>query len=517
MSNVKSLDNLYAHLRNFHLSDSLYNIGVITSCFKYGANNLVVTEIPLHLHYWITGMSQKERLTMILSASRLSRFLLLSGANDQANVALQLETGTLTQAMDMAMELYDTDVEKGTSNALDKNRLLARIGQWQFSLQDNVNQLLGRGYLLFVELAKRHSHEYNIDEKMREFFGLDAFQYMATGITIWLKTAGSLENDLLIEVPGMQGIVTDESQAQFGEIFSGTATDYKKMMRGETGNVNKVNEIYGMDPLLRIPAIKVEYSNTLKSKYVVPQSKYLYHAISSGMFHLLAFKEQQIAKRKGNLGENQFRRAFGFLYREYVGLQLGLGANKLTVIDLDAELNEQVSLRKPDFAIIDGKQCLLVEVKTSLLNVAARSYFDETALRNEVQSGSFKKAINQLTAFKSAILEGEVADARFQGIEKVILLLLGYEDIFVLNAVMLPLMEEYYGSVAKELQLGCISDIDAIGTYIHEASDIVTAMLKKSDDQATRYDSLAPYFERKCKKHNPVTDQYADTFFSRLL
>lgn len=512
--NPKSLENLYSFLKEYHLSDSLYNIGIINCCFKYGPTNIYLDDLPEGLASWISQLDFQQRLNLLLSATRLIRFLLLSGANDGNTKILRIESNELQIAMDMASKVYDKDVEKKVVTPLDRSKLLGRVSQWQFPLQEDTKALLGRGHLLFILIAKQYEAEYDVDAKMKSYFGLGAFEFMATGFSIWIKTSGTVDYQLSIEIPELSEVTTLESQRRFFELSSGTATDYKNLMRGKAGVPSKLNEIYGLDALMKMPAVRVDKSSHLElGEYVVPQPKYLYDRMSSGIFYLLAFKEQELANTREEKHSNPFRVAFGNMYREYVGAQLRYVKSSIELVDLDNDFTKPRNIKIPDFALIKDGICLLIEVKTSLLNIEARSYFEEQTLRKAVQEGSFSKGIIQLSKFKDSLLVGEIADDRFKNIHNVMTLILGYEDIYVINSSILPLISEYYGEMANGMQLGCISDIEAIGTYFSTKSNLLEVIQEKVTDEKTKYNSILGYLENIEKSRNPLLDWGAAQFF----
>lgn len=201
--------------------------------------------------------------------------------------------------------------------------------------------------------------------------------------------------------------------------------------------------------------IKVEVSSTLKKgSYVVPQPKYLLDRTSTGIFYLLADKEQQLANANGQTKKNPFRVYFGEVYRSYVKTQLIQANSDTILIDLDEDFDNKNGGKLPDFAIIEQNICVLIEVKISLLTLKSRAFFDESQMEQEIKTGSFKKAISQLHDLRTRILEKKIEDPRFQPITEVITILAGYEDIFVLNSYLLPMLEVQYGPMNRASSAG---------------------------------------------------------------
>ncbi|WP_443946014.1 hypothetical protein ACJVDH_02600 [Pedobacter sp. AW1-32] len=272
-----------------------------------------------------------------------------------------------------------------------------------------------------------------------------------------------------------------------------------------------------MEPLIQLPAIKVEVSSKLKSgSYVVPQPKYLLDRTSTGIFYLLADKEQQLAAASGQTKKNPFRVYFGEVYRTYVRTQLCQAKSNTILIDLDEDFDNKNGGKLPDFAVIQGNICVIIEVKTSLLTLKSRAFFEESQMEVEIRTGSFKKAVTQLHDFRSRILLKKTGDHRFAPISEVISILAGYEDIFVLNSYLLPMLEVQYGPMTKNLQLACISDIDAIGSLLSEGKPLGELLKKKVGNTEERKWMLDQYLRHHIQQENPVLKQAFDSLLTRF-
>jgi hypothetical protein len=190
--------------------------------------------------------------------------------------------------------------------------------------------------------------------------------------------------------------------------------------------------------------------------------------------------------------------------------------SNISVIDIDTDI---VYLRrKPDFALISGDKCLLFEIKTSSLKLDARTLFEEKTLREEVRSGSLEKSIRQLHEFKKAILERRLKDQRFGNINRVISIMIGYEEVFVLNSSVLPLMEEYYPELAEDLQFGCILDLETMGSSLASGNDLVNEIISKLEN-GSKYYPIDGYLinQKKIKVKNPITTNAFNEFINLML
>lgn len=516
-----SLNHLYDFLRQFKLSDSLYIISCINAALKYGTSQLAEVNIPPYIKLWLGRIPKEHRryLQLNLDVSRVARFLLLSGSNDYKNKTLNIPDGSINKAMSLVGELYDTDIETKPEEVPSASRILGRISQWQFPLQTERDAVIGRAYLLYYILPAELKLEYSLEDKMQEYFQIGAFEFMSTGLALWFNTNGILDYELNIEIDYLKKVVSPSSMLRFLELSSGTFTDYKKAIRGENWKtMNKLFDVYFLDPLIKMPAIKVEHSLKLrKGTYLVPNAKYLLDRASNGVFYLLSDYEQQIGIKAGKHKQNPFRTAFGDIYRAYVGKQLMQHTSEFRLIDLDKEIQAPKGRLIPDFALINETTCVLFEVKLSLLTLTTRTFFNDIELLREVTGGNIKKAISQLDDFRQLVLSQNIIHSNFKNIKRVIILLIGYEDIFIANASLLPLLKNEYCDMAKDLQLGCISDIEAIGNALEKQVNVVNLLEEKIDDVQYETYALSNYLEEKCGRNNKLLRNSFDDYINHLI
>lgn len=514
-----SLRYLYDYLRRYHLSNSLVLTGAISAALKYGYRDFWKDGIKPPVIDWlkVNCRSQQEYLTILTGITRLSRFLILSGANDHRDKTLSLNDGSFGKALNLAGGIYEAKVEKELLPA-NTHHMFARLVQWQIALQGDQMSLIGRAYLLFIILVKKVEDEYSFDENLRKHFGIGTFEFMATGLMIWLKSNG-YEGDLLdIQIHALKTVATDENQARFLELSSGTPELYRRALRGDNWkNTDLVADCYGLDPFYLMPAIKINHSSHYKpDAFAIPQLYYLLERAANGIFFLLSDREQTLANAAGHPDKNPFRVAFGKVYRDYVGLHLNQANRHFTCIDLDEELTSTKG-KSPDFALIYDQTCILIEVKTNLLNVRARSYFEPEVLSKEIKKGVFDKAMRQLHEFSEQILAGKIQDNRFNAVQRVIKLLIGYDDIFTLNTLLLSLLTEYYEKKAENLQLACVTDVEAMGTLIAQGENLVDWITKKNDHPQEKYHAFVTDLEKAANVRNPVLENSFNDLWLKLV
>jgi hypothetical protein len=515
-----SLNFLYSYLKQFKLSDSLYLVSCINAAFKFGRSELSDVDIPPYIKLWLGRLPKDKRtyLQINLDAARVARFLLLSGANDYKNHTLKLEDETFQKAMHYVGQLYDEEIEPKDGEPGLASKIMGRISQWQFPLQADRQPIIARAYLLYHIIPKKISIGYDIETKMQQYFQIGAFEFMATGMALWLKTNGILDYELKIEINSLKKVVTRASLLRFLELSSGTPTDYKQLIRRQNWkDMKKAEDIYYLDPLAKIPAIKVGHSLKLRhGTYLVPNAKYLLDRASNGIFYLLADKEQELGKAAGKTKQNPFRIAFGKLYATYVSKHLEQGKVENTFIDFDKDLAPIHGQTIPDFALVKDGTCVLFEVKLNILKLETRTFFDDQALLKEAKDGSIKKSIQQLSDFRQAILNQSIVHPALKNIKRVIIFLVSFEDIFIANSSLLPILRNEYGIMAEDMQIGCISDIEAIGNTLYKKENFIENLVKKIDTPETIHNSPVTYFEQLSGTDNRILKDAFNNYMNHL-
>lgn len=506
------LIELYDYLKNFHLSESLYEIGAINAIYKYGFAKINEKDIPDRILQWQRewigrGYSEKN-LTLLLS--RLARFLILSGANDTGTRILTTGTSDFINALNMVGLVRDEDVEEAFGDKGNSFSIIGRLASWQLPLQETRLIPIARAFILFADIPSALSLCYPIDDKMKEYFSIGAKEFIWSGLALWFQTNGALHESMKIEVEGLKKYVSIDNLNIFRDLSSGTIQNYQTILRGGDGNLtDKKTEYYALDPFIKIPIVKIERSIRFgEGSWLVPQPKYLLDRSCYGIFHLLADKEKQLSELAGK-NANPFRIAFGDLYKEYILRQLQTASSTCVVLDLDREDFFKSKKRIPDIALIAGDKCILFEVKTSILTLSARTYFDSDQLEKEVckPGGSFDKAIKQLNQFNDSILSGEIADKRFENVKRVVKILVCYEEIPMLNLLVLPLVRKYYGTMGDDLQLGNVRDIETMSTLLDSGGDLPALLINKVDSPDKKEWMISTFLQqdfKKIDKHNKM-------------
>lgn len=518
-----TLDEIYNFLKKFHLSDSLYFIGLVNALFRLGYREIIDYGIPKSIVEWVEANYKTDisRMSLWLTLTRMARFFLLSKAHDHKELAINTEYKYLIQALYLCSNLHEKEIDGKMTTEQEVNQVFSRIGQWQFPLQSFSKTVVGRGYYLFIRLPSEHSINYNFDAKFREYFDIGVKEFMVSGVSLYMTARGAiLEDEPILDIENSAYKITSKDIKKFIQLSSGTAQDYRKMVRGEDWmSSNKMEDIYGLDPFVRMPLVKVTksfiqsaYSGEL---YTIPQPIYLLERANSGVFYLLADRERFNAELNNNNTQNNFRRDFGNVYREYVSLYLRQAQSPVFFIDLDKE--NITNGKKPDFALINDNICLLFEVKTSLLSVNSRSIFDIDKIKGEIKMGSFQKAIIQLETFKNSILKGEIKDNRFSNVSKIVSILVGYEDIYTANGILLPLLKEHYQEKVLDFQIATVSDIESIGALLAKEYNLLEILSQKVVTKAEY--NIAQYIQSETNDgyYNQILEKGYEAFMTNCM
>lgn len=510
---------LYDFLKRFHLSESLYQIGSINSLMKYGTGkyNDSRVQIPREHRIWFEQnvRADIDAFKLTVQLTQLSRFLLLSRSNDYKTEILVPGTRLFEKALHLVGEVYE-EFPNDKNHPNLSSRIIGRITSWQIPLQANRLTSIGRAYLLFVIIPSELNSVYDFDAKMQEYYGIGIFPFMATGIALWIMSNGTVDFLMKNEIRELRHIITPEAIAITINLISQNYWEYRQSFRGSDNVIDIVQEYYGMNPLLKMPAIKVTKGIYLKNDSIIlPQAKYLMDKFTTGIFYLLADYEQKLAKKSNQEDRrNDFRNEFGFVYREYVKRHLQTVNPPYIFIDLDDDFNEKYDGKKPDYAIIHKELCILFEVKTTLIDISTRTLFSHELLSNAAEKDNFKKSITQLDNLRQAILNGRIKDARFANAKRVINILVCYEEIYVLNAAMLPILKALYGTKVDDFQLASVSDIDSIGKAIEDGLPFDVILANKISAQDPDDNMIGDFF--KVKGPSKILDNAYIEFMGRL-
>jgi hypothetical protein len=477
---VVTLDELYQFLQECSLADGLYIVGLINAAFKYNYTKSDMVDVPSQFVKWINQnfTSDQSRVALCLNTTRLARFLLLSGAKNEDPRVLDIGSKDLNHALELVLQLYDPDIEEEIKSEQDVARAFGRIAQWQFPLQLDRKTVIGRAQLLFIKIPRLFREGYDFNEKMLEYYGIDTKQFILSGVALWILSVGTLKQVVTIEVPAMKGFITQASIDKFIELSSGTPDEYRSHIRGNGGG--KKDDVYGFEPFLKMPAIKIDERSRFGEKTViVPQPFYLLERASTGIFHLLADKERQLSLAKGNFTANSFRHNFSSVYREYVSQQLKLAPAHITFIDIDCESFDGYEGKRPDFALIQGDLCVLFEVKNCVMPLTVRTEFDEKTARDAVCESRFGETVDQLCDFEKALLAKTIVNTKFNAITRVVKVLIGFDDMHLVNPFILPIARQVYGEKINHLQIGGLTDIEIIGACLGNGGEFMSMIFEK--------------------------------------
>lgn len=513
------LEVLYSKLKRIHLSEGLAAIGAINACMKYDTGTLFTLSIPIDVIELLKkrGRTEKDRLALAINFSKFARYLLLSNANDHKGEPINFRSKDFFEIYNMIVNIDGFTDQKHPDEFL-KNFLsiFSRIAQSQFPIQGSIKTLIGRGFYINYMLLCSGKYRYDFPKKFEEYFGITIFEFLSTGFVIWSFTNGTIHPSFAEDIPKCIKGINKYTVQKFLELSSGNPLEYKKHVRGESAyNMDLLRDVFALEPLYFMPAIPIVRSLKLNDgTFVIPQCRFLLDRTTMGIFHLLSNEERKLAAPSGR--GNKFRDEFGSVYRTYV--KDLLSQTKIgSLVDLDILL-PKTKTTIPDFALIDGESCLLIEVKLTLLKIDARTYFDSKDIKSQATSGNIKKAVEQLSEFSTQIYSGNLAKNAFVGVKKIVKLVIGFDDIFTSNAELLPIIDEnYIDTFSSSLQFGTISDIEAIAGGLAHGEPILNLLLEKAEDKQKRLHSIKNELQiANIPCHSPLLNDAFDALINMI-
>jgi hypothetical protein len=501
-----SLKDVYNCLKKFHLSDGLYQIGLILAALE--KIQIHKKEIPSRIIKWISHAKTvgQHEVSLRVNFTNMARFLILSGSNDYKGEKLTVDHPSFIDAYNMVSNLYD---EKITTPS-ELNAHFARIAQKQFMIQPpSMAGIIGRGHLLFLQIPSEIKCNYDFDAKLKSYHRIGILEFIASGFCEWVSSTGAVV-ERRIEVEKLKLLATDYNRQIFRNLSSGKAKKYREYIRGpeydkKKGIINKSSEIHGPEPFFMMPLIEVERSDIKGLKYVVPQPIYLLYRATLGIFNILADQEMSSGKE-----QNNFRIEFGNVYEHYVGKLLSTVKDPSLFIRLGTEVKGL-----PDFAIIEDSICILFEVKLTILDLETRTLFREDKIKKEIESGHIGKAIKQFNNFERIFDELRSKDSRFKNVKKIMKIIVGFDEIFNINHVLLPKIKDIHGEkFGENLQIASITDLEILAGFLSSDEGSLNKVVQKLTEPDCYFWSFQVYLT---SLGHPILNAAYDEFLRKII
>lgn len=442
----------------------------------------------------------------------------IESANDYKK--LTITSSNLATAADMYWGLQDPIESDGQVDAC-----LLRFGSSQLDYQRRLNNLLARSLAIYRDLWQTVPKTVPVKSVIEGIAGISIEEILMFAFAFSQQSSKPggffrLYTDVDSTDPQVVAIFSQEKQQAFVNWIS---CDYKtfraQSKEGRTKLPSPNYEKQRFNPLLKYPILRPDRNPQpgAPQVYLPPVPRLILERVTRGLYFELSDHFKGAGRR------NPFRQSFGYVFQEYVGelLKDALGNDRVfpEVMYRDGK-DEKLT---PDWMVIDGDRCLLVEVKQSGLYLDAKMWGEIETVKEDL-SKSVGGGVQQLWNFEKAARSGRHPELAFlSGIHEFDRIVISYDQLYFANSIIRDRIRERLAedgvSIPADYHWHIIS-IDELESVLgmHGPSflDVLKQkQLSNDDDRLDFGDFLAKHYADR-DPTNPYLDRISAAFFGRL-
>lgn len=496
-------DDISDFLKRFQLHETLRLIGQLS-------------------HELFFGKNQSDRRIEGVPVSDAVLAYLVMRAIESANdyKKLTMTFSDLAKATDMYWGLPDPIASDGQADAC-----LLRFSSSQLDYQRRIDNLLPRSLAIYRDLWKRVSGTVAIDSVIEDIAGVSIeevlmFTFAFTGQSTNQGGYFRLYADIDSTDPEVLAWFRQERQQSFVSWLTSDYRAFRLQAREALANIpSPAYERQRFNPLLRHPILKPD-RNPLpgaRQVYIDPIPRLVHERVTRGLYFELSDHFKGPGKR------NAFRRSFGYVFQEYVGelLKDALGESLvLGEFKYNAGKGEKLT---PDWMVIDGDRCVLIEVKQAGLHLEAKMWGEIETVKEDL-SKCVGAGVLQLWNFEQAVRSGRHPElAVLSGAKEFDRVVVSYDHLFFSNSIVRDRIRERLledgASIPADYHWHVIS-IDELEGVLgmhgpHFLGLLKEKQLNKEDDRLDFGDYLGRYYSDR-DPMNPYLDRIRQAFFGRF-
>lgn len=491
-----TIDDLISQVRKYRPADVLTRVAQWSSRLddyvrKHG-NRPMPVELPRHLSSG--GLLQR----IVVAHYQLALIAKLSLMEGHALGPGQMTDDTFLRLLRMVAELYDP------KSKVDAQTLIFRTIYEQAPYQEQTWQAIPRALLMYIDANEEIAEpEFEIDLEFRSNFGLSIEEFLTLGVAFYSQlNADPVFYPLAgwhTDVQGMREVLTRENVVAFLRLVGADQRRFKEKC-SEVPSSGIEQGRYDFNPLFKYPLIDIG-----SGKYVAPLLYLLTWRLYHGPFHELA----DIYRGEGR--DNPFRRFFGRVFHEYVGLLL---RDAMPGCDIAPEAGA------PDPGPVDwlvriGSAALAVECRAADLKLETKSSGDPARVEAELERVAID-TIARLPA-KIGFLQEHASAYGLNGVDT-------WHSLLVVKEPLLPvpLTRALIDSKLEKpfaYHLLSIADFEQL-VALHEIVGVENILAEKAHDHGEISKDFRTFlYERQGKygyRRNPLLDRTFDTYFERF-
>jgi hypothetical protein len=442
----------------------------------------------------------------------------IESSNDYKKLTMTI--GDLAKAADMYWGLPDPIADDEEALAC-----LLRFGSSQLDYQRRLDNLLSRTLAIYRDLWSSVPGTVGINSVIESIAGINIeeilmFTFAFTGQSTNQGGYFRLYENVKSTDPEVLAWFRQERQQSFVKWL---ACDYKAFrLQARDGLAKMPSPAYErqrFNPLLRYPILKPD-RNPLpgaRQVYVDPIPHLVHERVTRGLYFDLSEHFKGPGKR------NSFRQSFGYVFQEYVGAILKDGLRDVRVLgELKYEAAEGEKLT-PDWIVIDGDRCLLIEVKQAGLYLESKLWSAIGKVKEDL-SKTVGAGVRQLWNFEQAVSSGRHPElAVLSGFKEFERLVVSYDQLYYSNSIIRDLIRDQFVEHGIRIPANYhwhVISIDELEAVLGMHGSKFLGLLKEKqlnseDDQMDFGDYLGRYYADR-DPTNPYLERIREAFFGRF-
>jgi hypothetical protein len=442
----------------------------------------------------------------------------IESSNDYRKLTMTISD--LAKAADMYWGLRDPIETEGQFDAC-----LLRFGSSQFDYQRRLDNLLPRSFAIYRDLWKTVPGTVALDSVLENTAGVNLeevlmFTFAFTGQSSKAGGYFRLYTDVDTADSEVVALFRHERQQSFVNWLTCDYKTFRVQAREGLAQIPSPSyEKQRFNPLLKYPILKPDLNPLpgARQVYINPIPRLLHERVTRGLYFELSDHFMGHGKR------NPFRQSFGYVFQEYVGALLKDALGGAHVL---AELKYKVGREEkltPDWMVIDGDRCLLVEVKQAGLYLDAKMWGEIETVKEDL-SKSVGAGVRQLWNFEQAVRSNRHPDLAFlSGIKDFDRIVVLYDHLYFSNSILRDRVRERFVEDGVSIPADFhwhVASIDELEIVLGMHGSNFLSLLKEKqlnndDDRLDFGDYLSKYFADR-NATNPYLDRITKAFFERF-
>jgi hypothetical protein len=485
---------IIAFIRKFTTCPSLVNIGKISN--KIYHNN----SYSFHC----------LRNTPVTQASlAFISMILINNSNDFRGSPIDLIS--LEKAIRMYHNLHDPiNIDNKAQDFLIRQDL------GQFIYNTHMKYSLPRMYHLLIDTwhTTKESMTLDIDQKFISISKLSIKELFPLAIFF----ASQLSNGYFIKhfnrTWTSKRLFSEQNQSLFISFLSTTYSKFRTVLKKTPPSPGY--EKSSLNPLIRYPVIIPNKTpkHIDPCPFIVPIVPLLFNRVTNGIYHDLsdAYKDDD--------GKNEFRRAFGYVFQNYIGALLHNCTSSYKII---REFKySRKNLDTPDWMLLNSDALIIIEVKQSSIFLDSKTYGDKDHLHRDLKK-TIAKAAGQLFQFERDIRSRKYSVLEELNVSNIESVVVFYDGITFTNSIIKNMVMEsitlFPSHRDQNFHFHCmpISDFELfVGTYGDNLFEILHQ--KRTDFENDRMDFDDYLYQLSDKKlHNAYLDNKRNQLFKDII